>query len=151
MTPKAKRRLIFAGVTFVGAAFLLVGFALHWLLSDTPESPESNFRDLFTELSVGPPEYQKLYVFNHPDDAIRQDFFSAEISQSEPQFRQFAAKLGVPRESILSSTGIWVRADSKINPDYPWWLDVRAEPTGLANKSYKVHIEEREPYNKPRQ
>src|SRR5712664_1523698 len=139
MTAKAKRRLI-----LVGAAIFFLCVAWLWL---RPPTPESRFRALFADLSIGVPDYQRFDSFEQPLDAIKGDFFSLEFGQSEPQLRQFATRLGVPHESIVSLTGIWVRANSRIDPEYPWMLKVRADVAASPDKSYKIHIEGRQPYN----
>jgi hypothetical protein len=139
MTAKAKRRLI-----LVGAAIFILCAAWLWLRSLTPQS---RFRALFADLSIGVPDYQRFDSFAQPLYTIKGDFFSLEFSQSEPQFRQFATKLGAPRENIVSLTGIWARADSRMNPNHPWLLKVRADVAASPDKSYKIHIEGRQPYN----
>ena len=137
MTTKAKRWLI-SGV--IAACFVCV--ALFWL---SPSKPESNFRSLFAGLSVGVPDYQRFHSFEQPADAIKGDFFSLEFDQSESQFNQFAARLGVSPHSLVSTTSMWVRADSKIKPEYPWMLVVTAKVTSSPDKSYTIHIEGRQP------
>src|SRR5205814_431065 len=104
MTTKAKRCSILVTVPL----FFLCGTWL-WL---RPPTPESAFRARFAELSVGVPDYERFDSFTEPLDAIKGDFFRAEFGQSETQFRQFATKLGIPHEHIVSSTGTWARADS---------------------------------------
>ena len=139
MTVKAKRRLI-----LVGAAIFFLCAAWFWL---RPPTPESRFRALFADLSIGVPDYQRFDSFAQPLDTIKGDFFSLEFGQSEPQLRQFAAKLGAPHAGIVSSTGIWVRAESRIDPKHPWMLEVRAALAASPDKSYKIHIEGGQPYN----
>jgi hypothetical protein len=139
MTAKAKRRLI-----LVGAAIFFLCVAWLWL---GPPTPESRFRALFADLSIGVPDYQRFDSFAQPLDAIKGDFFSLEFEQSEPQFRQFAAKLGASHARLVSSTGIWVRANCRIDPEYPWMLEVRADVAASPDKCYKIHIEGRQPYN----
>jgi hypothetical protein len=112
-----------------------------------PATPESKFRTLFSELSVGVPEYQTFHGFSRPDDAIKGDFCTADFSQSETQLRKFVTRLGVSQESVLSSTNFWIRADSKMEPKYPWMLEVRAHISSSTTNSYEVHIEGRQPYD----
>ena len=114
-----------------------------------PATPESEFNELFTNLSVGVPKYQILHDFSRPDDAIKGDFCTADFIQSESQFNEFVAHLGVSRESILSSNSVSVRADSKLDPKYPWTLHVQAHSSNSSTNSYEVHIEGVQAYNQP--
>jgi hypothetical protein len=110
-----------------------------------PATPESRFRDFFSDLSVGVPDYQTLAGFTQPEDALKGDFCTIDFSQSETQFVAFVARLGVPQSSVLSSTGVWVTAHSKLDPKYPWMLLVHS--TNAPDKIYHVHIEGRQPYD----
>jgi hypothetical protein len=112
-----------------------------------PATPESRFRALFADLSVGVPDYQALDGFTQPEDAVMGDFCSTDFSQSETQFVAFVAHLGVSQSSVLSSTGVWVTANSKLDPKYPWMLLVHADSTNAPDKIYRVHIEGRQPYD----
>ena len=96
---------------------------------------------------IGVPDYERFDSFMQPLDAIKGDFFTAEFGQSEPQLRQFATKLGISHESVMSSTGVWVRVDSKLNPKHPWMLEVRAAVATSPTNSYKIHVEGRQPYD----
>jgi len=131
-------------LSFVGVTALLVCVICS---CSKPATPESRFRELFTDLSVGVPQYQALHDFSQPLDAAKGDFCTADFSQSETQFREFVAHLGVSQESILSSTSLWIRADSKMNPKYPWMLEVRAHISSSTTNSYEVHIDGRQPYD----
>jgi len=42
---------------------------------------------------------------------------------------------------------MWVRAESKINPEYPWMLEVAAKIASSPDKSYRIHIEGRQHYD----
>jgi hypothetical protein len=111
-----------------------------------PVSPESRFADLFADLSIGVPGYQKLRGFSHPEFILKGDFCTTDFVQSDTQFREFVSRLGVSADSILSSTSSWIRVDSKINPEYPWMLQVRGR-TGSTSNTYDVHIEGQQPYD----
>ena len=107
-------------------------------------TPESRFRKLFGDLSVGVPDYQTFTGFTQPQAAIKGDFCSVNLTQSETQFLAFVGRLGVSQASVLSLTGVWVRANSNIDPKHPWMLLVRADST---NAAYHLHIEGRQPYD----
>jgi hypothetical protein len=77
---------------------------------------------------------------------IKGDYCQADFSQTESQFRSFAGHLGMTPEKILSSSNIWIRADSKMDPKYPWMLNVEAYRPGSTNV-YEIHIEGRQPYD----
>jgi hypothetical protein len=126
-------------------ALLAVGIWLIWAWFK-PVRPESRFRALFADLSVGVPRYQKFHGFSQPEDALKGDFCTADFVQSDTQFREFVSRLGVSPDSILSSTSSWIRADSKMSPKYPWMLQVRAH-LGSTSNTYDVHIDGRQPYD----
>jgi hypothetical protein len=114
-------------------------------------TPESEFKDLFSELSVGAPQYQTFSNFFRPPDALKGDVCNADFIQSEDQFRLFASRLGVSPEKILSSTGSpnndWIKVNSKLNPKYPWMIKVEARASGSVTNAYEVHIEGIQPYD----
>jgi hypothetical protein len=110
-------------------------------------TPESRFRALFADLSVGVPDYQSLTGFTQPEDAIKGDFCTADFNQSETQFAAFVTGLGVSQLSVLSSSGVWVTVKSKLDPKYPWMLFVHADTTNAPDKIYRVHIDGRRPYD----
>ena len=112
-----------------------------------PTTPESRFRALFADLSVGVPDYQALTGFTQPEDAIKGDVCTADFSQTDAQFAAFVTRLGVSQSSVLSSTGVWITAKSKLDPKYPWMLLVHAESTNAPDKIYRVHIDGRQPYD----
>jgi hypothetical protein len=129
-------RLRFISVMALASCFLVS--------CSKPATPEAKFKVLFGDLSVGVPDYQALTGFTQPQDAIKGDFCSVDLTQSEMQFAAFVGRLGVPQAIVLSSTGVWVRASSKTDPKYPWMLLVRADST---NATYHLHIEGRQPYD----
>jgi hypothetical protein len=112
-----------------------------------PATPESQFKELFADLSFRVPEYQVLHKFMQPLDVVKGDFCTADFSQSQSQFQDLVAQLGTSREKVLSSSGVSISASSKLNPNYPWELSVRADGPVATNKFYEVHIEGRQPYN----
>jgi hypothetical protein len=133
----------FKGSLFLATVALLVCFCS----CSERASEESDFKKFFSDLSVGAPQYQKLHKFFRPADVIKGDYCEMDFSQSEIQFRAFAARLGVQPEKILSSSNVWVRADSKINPGNPWTLRVEAHTSSSATNIYEVHVDGRQPYN----
>jgi hypothetical protein len=133
---KIKKSILLAAV----AVCLLCGF----LLSLRPATPEARFRSLFTDLSIGVPAYQNFYRFDRPSMAIKGDFFALEFGQSEPQFLEFATRLGMAPVAILSATGALIRAESKTEPKYPWVLTIKAERANSASNTYQIHIEGRQ-------
>ncbi|HEY1171360.1 MAG TPA: hypothetical protein VGH19_08340 [Verrucomicrobiae bacterium] len=126
----------------IALPLLLLVFIAFTLLRST--TPESRFRSRFTDLSTGIPEYQSLTSFTQPADAIQGDHFTAELIQTESQLHQFATALGTTPQTILSTNGTSVKADSALNPKHPWILHLRATPS---TQNYKVHIEGRQPYD----
>jgi len=102
---------------------------------------------LFADLSIGIPDYESLTGFTQPEDAIKGDFCTVDFMQSETQFAAFVTSLGVSQPSILSSTGVWITAKSKLDPKYPWMLLVHADSTNTPDKIYRVHIDGRQPYD----
>jgi hypothetical protein len=100
-------------------------------------------------MSIGIPEYQTLYAVDHPALVLKGDYCTVEFSQSEAQFLQFVSKLNVSQETVLSSNGVWIKAVSRINPQYPWMLQIRAWIFRAATKSYRIQIEGRQPYDSP--
>jgi hypothetical protein len=126
---------------------LVVVILLAAFLWFTSFSAGAKFRSLFADLSIGAPEYQTIYGFDHPLDAVKGDYLGADFSQSDDQFHRFTAKVGTSETQALSAEGAWVTATSKINPKYPWHLLIKAEPVNTPVKSYRLHIEGRQPYN----
>jgi hypothetical protein len=112
-----------------------------------PPPPESQFRELFSDMSIAPPEYQKLQEITHPSDAAKGDYCILTFTQSESQFHRFVKNLGTSEEKVLSSSPEWVRVNSKLDPKYPWLLCVSAELTNMPEKTYVVHIDGRQPYD----
>lgn len=110
-------------------------------------TPESRFRELFKDLSVGVPNYLAFDSFSQPDDALKGDSCSADFSQSETQFSEFLSSLGISETNVLSSSGAWVSVQSRLDPKYPWMLLVQAHGTNTPERVYRVHIEGRQPYN----
>lgn len=107
-------------------------------------SPDS----VFSDFSIGVPEYQRIETFNHPADAVKGDYFSMEFTQSATQFYKFISKLGVAETNVLSSAGAsHVAVASKINPNYPWFLSLKAEAVDGREKTYRVHVEGQQPYD----
>jgi hypothetical protein len=139
MTSPAKKILLSAVILFTLVTIVALSFR--------PSTPESQFQSLFTDLSTGLPEYQKLESFEQPVDAIKGDFFNSQLIQSETQLHRFAIKLGVPPKSLLSSGGVLVRANSTLNPRYPWVLKVRADTANPLDKTYRVRLEGRKAYD----
>src|SRR3954468_14602935 len=111
MIPRQKYRPIIIGLGFF---VLLIGALL--IIQHTPQA---RFRDFFADLSIDAPGYQTLFEVTHPSFVLMGDYCTLEFSQSSNQFREFIAKLGASEESILSSSGVWVRVNSKIDPEYP--------------------------------
>jgi hypothetical protein len=138
-----KRKPVFVGV----AALLIVLLICIAVPCLRPTTPESRFRELFTDLSVGVPKYQKLLRFSQPVDALKGDFCSADFSQSQPQFSEFLSRLGTSEASVLTSSGARVSVKSKMDPKYPWMLLVQADSTNTPDRVYRVHIEGRQPYD----
>ncbi|HXI70653.1 MAG TPA: hypothetical protein VNN22_09905 [Verrucomicrobiae bacterium] len=138
MTGKTKRSLFFGaiGVFILFGAWLWHGFR-----------PESRFKALFADLSIEAPEYHTFLDFSQPLDAVKGDYFDLDVSQSDIQFREFVKRVGVSEESVLSSNGTWVSADSKIDPKYPWKLNIHADATNSSDKIFRLHIEGRQPYD----
>lgn len=112
-----------------------------------PNNPEMEFKELFNDLSIGVPQYQSLSNFVHPADVIKGDYCDVRFTQTESQFRVFANRLGMSPEKIISSTNIWIKADSKINPKYSWMLNVEVHISSSATNFYEVHIDGRQPYD----
>jgi hypothetical protein len=110
-------------------------------------TPESEFKKLFADLSINAPEYQTLHNFARPIDTVKGDYFTADFQQSEQQFRDFLARIKVSEHEVSSKDGAWIKADSKINPKYPWMLNIQAKEADWTNNTYQVHIEGREPYD----
>jgi hypothetical protein len=136
----------------LGLFLLFVGVLIYGGITakynDTqPSTAQSRFRDLFSELSINTPEYQTLFEVTHPSFALKGDYCKLDFSQSSDQFQEFITSLGKSEQSVLSSSGVWVRADSKLNPKYPWMLLVHADSTNAPDKIYRVHIEGRQPYD----
>jgi len=129
---------------FVGAIVLLAYIVVSCL---RPATPESRFRELFADLSVGVPNYQTLHRFSHPDDAIKGDVCSADFSQSQTQFSEFISRLGTSEAGVVSTAGAWVSVQSKMDPKYPWMLLVHADSTNTPERIYRVHIEGSQPYD----
>ena len=139
MIPRMKYRPLLIGFS------ALVSLAATYLM--VPSTPESRFKDLFADLSIGTPGYQTLFEVTHPSFTLKGDYCTLDFSQSSNQFHEFIVKIGASETTILSSSGVWIRADSKINPKYPWTLLVRADNTNTSDKVYRVHIEGHQPYD----
>lgn len=139
-----KKILIALAVFLFVVTVLLSGIIYLCLKSDTPES---NFKTLFTDLSIGVPKYQVLHDFSRPPDAVKGDNCTADFSQSQAQFSEFLAHLKVSEQAVLSSSGVWITAQSKIDPTYTWMLLVHAHITNTPEKFYRVSIEGHQPYN----
>jgi len=108
---------------------------------------QSDFDALFTDMSIGVPEYESISEFTHPADTVKGDNFTATFIQSDEQFNHFMATLGVSQAQVLSSSGTRVSANSKIDPKYPWELTIKAEITNAPDKKYIVSMDGRQPYN----
>jgi hypothetical protein len=108
----------------------------------------SKLEDVFSDLSVGVPGYQSLGSFTHPADAVKGDYFSADLVQSSNQFGAFISKLGVAETNVLSSAGVsHVTVASKLNPKYPWFVSLKATTLEGTEKRYQVYVEGRQPYD----
>jgi hypothetical protein len=141
MKGRTVKRCIFVAAVL----FLLAGI---WIFT-RPSTPESQFRDFFADLPMGVPAYQKILSFNRPADAIRNDFCTTEFVQSSAEFNQFVMRLGVSQESILSSNGVSVKANSALSSGYPWILQVKSKRYDSAGNAFLVRIEGQQPYNNP--
>jgi hypothetical protein len=107
----------------------------------------SDFENLFSSLSTGVPQFQKIENFSRPTDAGKGDFFSVDFTQSPEQFHGFISKLGTTETDVLSTKGaLHVKVNSKINPKYPWFLEVKADTTEAGEKMIHVHVEGRQIY-----
>ena len=103
---------------------------------------------MFSDFSIGVPEYQRIESFTHPADAVKGDYFSLEFTQSPTQFGKFISKLGVAATNVLSPAGVsHVTVASRINPKYPWFLSLKAEAVNGQEKTYRVHVEGQQPYD----
>jgi hypothetical protein len=111
------------------------------------ETPESRFKDLFSDLSTGVPQYQTLNNFTQPEDAFKGDYSEIDLTQSETQFRDLVSRLGETPKHILSDTNLWITVRSKMDPKYPWHLNVQAHISPSNTNNYEVHIEGRQPYD----
>jgi hypothetical protein len=133
----------------LGILILAVGLAclIHFATRPAPTT-QSNFKELFSDLSIGVPEYKSINQFTHPADAIKGDYFTSDFSQTEIQFQHLASKLGVPEKQVLAPSGVsLITVNSKIDPKYPWGLSIKAEITNAPEKIFLVHLEGTEPYN----
>ncbi|HLX71977.1 MAG TPA: hypothetical protein VKV04_20370 [Verrucomicrobiae bacterium] len=134
-----KRKFLFAAL----AVFLICAVWYWW----NKFTPESEFKDFFADLSIAAPEHQTLHNFSKPIDVVKGDYFTADFQQSGKQFHDFLARLQLSEQEVSSKDGVWIKADSKIDPKYPWMLNIQAHVSDPANKSYEVHMEGRQPYN----
>lgn len=138
MTIQTKRRLWLLAVAAL--VFVVWREFRHW-------TPEERLRSLFSELSLENIDYETLHLFDQPKFAIKGDFFILEITQSEKQLRELLAKLKLSQENFLSSTGVLIRSESRLSPNYPWWLEIKAHATNAPAESYRVRIEGRQIYD----
>src|SRR6266487_2296862 len=60
---------------------------------------------VFSDLSIGVPEYQSIQSFTHPADAVKGDYFSLDFTQSSAQFHRFISKVSVAEGAVLSPLG----------------------------------------------
>jgi hypothetical protein len=108
---------------------------------------QPDFNTLFADMSIGVPERESISTFTHPADAAKGDYFTAIFTQSDAQFHRFAAATGASEAQLLSSTGAWMTADSKMDPKYPWQLSVKAAITNAPDKRYIISMQGQQPYN----
>ncbi len=108
----------------------------------------SKIEALFSDMSIGVPEYQSIEKFNHPMDAAKGDYFSVDFVQSSNQLKRLITKMGLTETDVLSSGPISpVSVASKINLNHPWFLSVKAEAIHGMEKSYRVRIEGIQPFD----
>ena len=108
----------------------------------------SRLEDVFSDFSIGVPNYQTVESFTHPADVVKGDYFSLDLVQSSNQFSAFISRLGVAETNVLSPVGVpHLTVTSKINPKYPWFLSLKAEALAGAEKRYRIHVEGRQPYD----
>jgi hypothetical protein len=121
LAKEESRDLKFGMLRIKERAFITIAATISLCLvsCSKPSSSESDFKELFSDLSVGVPQYQTFSNFFRPADAIKVDVCSADFSQTESQFRAFAARLGADPAKIMLSNDIWIKAYSKIDPKYP--------------------------------
>ncbi len=151
----AKLRKVFGVVGMLIAVvvgFLVISLVINVLILvynvRHPPSPEVRFRQLFSDMTIEAPTYQTLQEMTYPPDTIKGDYCILTFTQSESQFHRFATNLGVSEQKLLSSSSDWIRVNTKLEPRYPWFLDVSAQATNLPEKTYLVHIEGRQPDNR---
>src|SRR5437879_419096 len=137
MTTRSKRRLLYICL----CVFFLVVACL-WL---THSTPQSRFQMLFSDMSIGVPEYQTIRELSLPDLAKKGDHFKVEVTESYAQFTRLITKLGVAEDAVLSQPGVSdLKVTSKLNPRYPWFLSLKAEAVDTPDKTYKMHLEGRQ-------
>src|SRR6476660_8876484 len=66
----------------------------------------SKLEEVFSDLSVGVPGYQRVETFTHPVDAVKGDYFSLDLVQSPNQFGAFITRLGLAETNVLSTPGL---------------------------------------------
>lgn len=101
-------------------------------------------------MSLGHPEYVTIEQCTQPMDLVKGDYFEAVIIQSPEQIKNLFAKLGDSSQERFFESPKLFSAKSRLNPEYPWLLQISISPTNTQQKCYRVHIEGRQPYNKPK-
>src|SRR5256885_6818798 len=108
----------------------------------------TEMKGVFSDLSIGVPEYQSIQSFTHPADAVKGDYFSLDFTQSSAQFHRFISKVSVAEGTVLSPAGAsHVATASRVSLKYPWFLSIKAEAVNGAENTYHVHVEGRQPYD----
>jgi hypothetical protein len=111
-------------------------------------SHPSRLEDVFSDLSIGVPGYQRVESFMHPAEPFKGDFFSLEFTQTAAQFGSFIARLSVAETNVLSPAGVSdVTVPSKTNPRCPWFFSLKAKTLKGPQTTYRVHVEGRQPYD----
>ena len=130
------------------AVATFLGFVI-WMISSCsrPVTPESRFKIVFEDMSVGAPPYQVLVGFSQPQSVIKGDFFTADFTTSRPQFDTFMYRSGGTNQDFLSPKGAWITAQSRMNPRYPWILEIHTQYLSSDTNLYQVHIEGKQPYD----
>jgi len=129
----------------LGVLILAVGLAC-LIQFKVRSTPQSNFQEFFSNLSIGIPEHQSIKYFSQPEDGLTDDHCTTEFEQSDIQFHNFTSKLGVAEKEILSPSGILhFSVIPKFETNYLWFLDIKA--TNTPEKTYLIHIEGVQFYN----
>ena len=118
------------------------------LIGCTKPTTSSQFEALFSSLSVGVPEYQTIQNFFQTADAVKGNSFYADFTQSSTEFAHFMEQLGLSEgeaRSPLGATGI--KANSTVNSEQRWLLNVKVEGVEPTANIYRVHVDGRQPYD----